>query len=275
MTRITALVVDDEPLARMGLKQRLSQFPEIDIVALCQNGREALQYLLASPPDVVFMDVQMPGLSGLEVLAQLQAQQPEPDVGPRVIMTTAHSDFAHQAFEHQVFDYLLKPYTEERLLLCINKIKSHMQQCQAYQQQQQLDALLSKRTGRTLQGLIDNLERQPGQESSPMNAMISLKSGSEWLRIAINDITWIEAAGDYMCVHTEQQSHIVRTTMKQLCQELSPKAFPRVNRSAMVNLSKVIRLTPNSNGEYLAHLNTGAQVKVTRKYKFKLEELTH
>ena len=100
-----------------------------------------------------------------------------------------------------------------------------------------------------------------------------MKSGSEWVRVKLDDILWIEAAGDYMCVHTSDGTHIIRKTLKQFEQELDAKLFSRVNRSAIINLTKLVKLTPNSNGEYIAQLNTGENVKVSRKYKFKLDEL--
>jgi two-component system LytT family response regulator len=108
---------------------------------------------------------------------------------------------------------------------------------------------------------------------SELQRTVSMKSGSDWIRVRLDDITWIEAAGDYMCLHTSEGTHIIRKTLKQFEQELDPTLFPRVNRSAMINLSKLKRLTPNSNGEYLAQLTSGDSVKVSRKFKFKLEEL--
>ena len=108
---------------------------------------------------------------------------------------------------------------------------------------------------------------------SELQRTVSMKSGSDWIRVRLDDITWIEAAGDYMCLHTSEGTHIIRKTLKQFEQELDPTLFPRVNRSAMINLSKLKRLTPNSNGEYLAQLTSVDSVKVSRKFKFKLEAL--
>ena len=138
---------------------------------------------------------------------------------------------------------------------------------------QELDKLLNRKTGNSIDGFMHNLEVSTAAPLSELQQTISLKSGSEWLRVRLDSILWIEAVGDYMCVHTQEGNHIIRKTLKQFEEELDRQNFPRVSRSAIVNLGKLSKLTPNSNGEYIAHLSSGEQIKVSRKYKFKLDEL--
>jgi two-component system LytT family response regulator len=212
----------------------------------------------------------MPGLSGLELAEQLSKNN---SPVPKVIFVTAFREFALNAFEFQAFDYLLKPFSDARLASCLSKLVNSFFDSDVVLRHLKLDELLSRKTGNSIDGFIRNLEVTSGGSMSELQRTVSMKSGSEWIRVRLDDISWIEAAGDYMCVHTLEGTHIIRKTLKQFEQELDPNLFPRVNRSVMINMSKLKRLTPNSNGEYLAQLTSGDSVKVSRKYKFKLEEL--
>lgn len=270
MGSISAIIIDDESLAREGLNVRLQELRDFKVVAKCANGVEALAAIKAQQPDVIFVDIEMPGLNGMELV---KAMQSESITLPKVVFVTAFKEFALDAFSFQAFDYLLKPVSEERFIDCANKLRTSQKDEVALDQQSKLDALLTRKTGKSLNGFLQTLEQTQHAAMEELQDTISLKSGNEWLRIELASILWIEAAGDYMCVHTENDTHIIRTTLKQLEQELDRERFPRINRSAIVNLTKVVKLSPNSNGEYIAALNTGATVKVTRKYKFKLDEL--
>ena len=266
--QISAIIVDDEPLAREGLSLRMQGQKDFCVLAQCGDGNEALESIISHRPDVVFLDIEMPGLNGMEIIDELNRQSLEP---PKVVFVTAYQDFAVKAFDCQAFDYLLKPYTDERLYSCLNKLRSAHVEHQALAKQNKLGQLLGRKTGKSLDGFIDSLEKQDGLEDVQQH--ISLKSGSEWVRVKLENILWIEAAGDYMYVHTEEGNHIIRKTLKQFEQELHCHQFPRVNRSVIVNIAKITKLTPNSNGEYFAMLNSGDEVKISRKYKFKLDEL--
>jgi two-component system LytT family response regulator len=268
--QLTAIIVDDESLAREGLMLRLSNDPRFDVVAQCPSAQHALEAIEQYQPDIAFVDIEMPGLSGLELAEQL-SKTPTPV--PKVVFVTAFREFALNAFEFQAFDYLLKPFSDDRLASCLSKLVDSFFDSDVVIQHHKLDELLSRKTGNSIDGFIRNLEVASGGSMSELQRTVSMKSGSEWIRVRLDDISWIEAAGDYMCVHTLEGTHIIRKTLKQFEQELDPSLFPRVNRSAMINLSKLKRLTPNSNGEYLAQLTSGDSVKVSRKYKFKLEEL--
>jgi two-component system LytT family response regulator len=269
MNPLRVLVVNDEPLARERLSLHLSSRPNIKIIGCCNNAKNALLVIEHSQPDVIFLDLELPGMSGLELAQQLRAQ----DNLTKLIFVSPFRKFALEAFECKAEDYLLKPFSDERLDQCINNV---LQACKAGQimgQYQKLDELLHRKTGSSIENLIHNLEVSTQSQLSECLQVISLKCGSEWVRVRLDSILWIEAAGDYMCVHTQDGSHIIRKTLKQLECELDNRHFLRVSRSAMVNINKLTRLTPNSNGEYLAHLCSGEQVKVGRKYRFHLDEI--
>jgi two-component system LytT family response regulator len=268
--QLTAILVDDERLAREGLMLRLHGDVRFDVVAQCPSAQHALDAIEQFQPDIAFVDIEMPGLSGLE-LAELLSKNTAPV--PKVVFVTAFREFALNAFEFQAFDYLLKPVSDDRLANCLSKLVDSFLDSDVVLQHLKLDALLSRKTGNSIDGFIRNLEVTTGGSMTELQRTVSIKSGSEWIRVKLDDISWIEAAGDYMCVHTLEGTHIIRKTLKQFEQELDPSLFPRVNRSAMINMNKLKRLTPNSNGEYLAQLTSGDSVKVSRKYKFKLEEL--
>lgn len=268
--QLTAIVVDDEPLAREGLILRLKDDSRFKVIAQCACARDALQEIEEFEPDVAFVDIEMPGISGLDLAELLSKRQSEV---PKVVFVTAFKEFALNAFEFQAFDYLLKPFSDERLANCLGKLAETFFDSDVIRQHRKLDELLNRKTGNSIDGFIHNLEVSSGGPLAELQQSISMKSGTEWVRVKLDNILWIEAAGDYMCVHTIDGTHIIRKTLKQFEQELDSSLFPRVNRSAMINLSKLQKLTPNSNGEYLAQLSSGDSVKVSRKYKFKLEEL--
>jgi two-component system LytT family response regulator len=268
--QLTAIIVDDERLAREGLRLRLNDDDRFDVVAQCPSAHHALDVIEQFQPDIAFVDIEMPGLSGLE-LAELLSKNTS--AVPKVVFVTAFREFALNAFEFRAFDYLLKPFSDDRLASCLSKLADSFFDSDVVLQHLKLDELLSRKTGNSIDGFIRNLEVTSGGSMSELQRTVSMKSGSDWIKVRLDDITWIEAAGDYMCLHTSEGTHIIRKTLKQFEQELDPTLFPRVNRSAMINLSKLKRLTPNSNGEYLAQLTSVDSVKVSRKFKFKLEEL--
>lgn len=270
MGSISIVIADDEPLAREGLALRLRQLAATELLAACADGHQVMAAIQQHQPDVVFLDIDMPGLTGLEVVKSLSRLEGHL---PLVVLTTAYAEFALSAFEYEVEDYLLKPFTDCRLQRCMQKIDQSLAARQAVSQSSHLSQLLRCKTGKSLPGLIASLEQADNVSLSQLQQTISLKSGSEWLRLNIDDILWIEAAGDYMCVHTCADTHIIRKTLKQFVQELDHRCFTMVNRSAIVNLAHVVKLSPNSNGEYLLSLVNGKQLKVSRRYKFNFAEL--
>ncbi|MFT4941152.1 MAG: two-component system LytT family response regulator [Paraglaciecola sp.] len=269
MDPLRVLVVEDEPLAREHLTLHLSSCPNFKMIGCCNNAKKALLVIEHSQPDVIFLDLEIPGMSGLELAQQLRAQ----DNVTKLIFVTAFREFAFDAFEYQAEDYLLKPFSDERLDQCTNNVLQACKSAQAMGEYQKLNELLHRKTGSSIENFIHSLEVSTQSQLSELQQVISLKCGSEWVRVILDSILWIEAAGDYMCVHTEDGSHIIRKTLKQLERELDNRHFLRVSRCAMINIKKLTRLTPNSKGEYLAHLCSGEQVKVGRKYRFHLNEI--
>lgn len=268
MTPLSILLVDDESLARESLSMQLTSRPNLKIIGSCNNAQEALTVIQFSQPDVIFLDIELPGMSGIELARQLNAQNNQ----ARLIFVTAFGEFALEAFECNALDYLLKPFSDERLDACLDIIMQDLKVVHTLAKLQKLDDLLQQKTGSSIDGFIHSLEVSTHNPLSELQQIISLKCGSQWVRVKLDRILWIEAAGDYMCVHTEDGNHIIRKTLKQLEQELNNRHFPRVSRSAMLNSTKLSRLTPNSNGEYLAELCNGENIKVGRKYRFHLDE---
>ncbi|NCP66527.1 MAG: response regulator transcription factor [Paraglaciecola sp.] len=269
-TPLSALIVDDEPLAREGLRIRLEQDPRIRVVGESLSASQALVDIQTLCPDIIFLDIEMPGMNGLELAKSITEQHVNQ---PKIVFVTAFREFALNAFDFKAFDYLLKPFSDERMSQCLDNLWDAFMQSKAAHQHQKLGQLLNRKTGNSIDGLLQNLEHNTASSLNDLQQTISLKNGSEWLRVRLDGILWIEAAGDYMCVHTQDGSHIIRKTLKQFEQDLDPQHFPRVSRSAMINITKLSKLTPNSNGEYVAQLSSGDQIKVSRKYKFRLDEL--
>lgn len=268
--KITTMIVEDEPLARQGLMLKLKEVPSLQVVSACASALDAKLLVQEQKPDVIFLDVEMPGMSGIQFVEWMQDNMPSL---PLIIFVTAFKEFALNAFEFEAFDYLLKPFADDRFDNCISRLEKHFTDVKKITEHDQLDSMLKRKTGNSIEGLMDKLDRSDAHNLEQMEQTISLKSGTEWLRIQLCSINWIEAAGDYMCVHTQDGTHIIRKTLKQFEADLNPKTFARVNRSAILNLQKLTKLTPNSNGEYIAQLTSGDTVKVTRNYKHLLDEL--
>jgi two-component system LytT family response regulator len=263
---IRTIIVDDEPLARRGLELRLKAATDIEIVAHCANGREALAAIAELSPDLMFLDIQMPGISGLDVVAQV----PQESL-PIVVFVTAFDRFAIEAFEAHALDYLLKPVDEERLARALERVRAQWQQKQAVAQREQLMALLADLTGK---GEIEVEALAAGAAPSRRYAtVLPIRSGRETVRLDVAAIDWIDAAGDYMCLHAGGQTHVLRATMKELEEMLDPAVFQRVHRSTIVNLARVRSMRPHLNGECFLRLQSGQEVKLSRSFRDKVELL--
>jgi two-component system, LytTR family, response regulator len=269
---IRTLLVDDEPLARRGLELRLRDASDIRIVRQCANGREALAAIAEESPDLMFLDIQMPGMSGLELVAQVPQESM-----PMVVFVTAFDRYAINAFETHALDYLLKPVDDARLAAALDRVRAQWQQRQAVAQREQLMALLAEVKGN---GEIA-AEPTPADVAASAAAggtrryanLLPIRSGRETLRLDVATIDWIDAAGDYMCVHADGQTHVLRATMKELEEMLDPQVFQRVHRSTIVNLARVRSLRPHLNGECFLKLQSGQEVKLSRSFRDKVELL--
>jgi len=264
---IRTIIVDDEPLARRGLELRLRDATDVEIVRQCANGREALAAITELQPDLMFLDIQMPGLSGFDVVKQV----PQESL-PMIVFVTAFDRFAIEAFEAHALDYLLKPVDETRLDHALDRVRAQYQQRQAVAQREQLMAMLADLTGKG--------EIEPGPRTGANGAaarryatMLPIRVGRETIRLDVAAIDWIDAAGDYMCVHATGQTHVLRATMKELEEMLDPEVFQRVHRSTIVNLARVRSLRPHLNGECFLRLESGQEVKLSRSFRDKVELL--
>lgn len=268
--KISTIIVDDEPLARKGLSLRLAGFESIDIVAECKNGLDAVAVISQLRPDLVFLDIQMPGLNGFQVINKLQElNQPI----PLIVFVTAFDSYAIKAFDVHALDYVLKPVDEKRLKNAIDKVTNTLEHKQQDGHNQQLARLVADFTGDDCEDILRKLASGESITTSPYPDILAIKDGSEVTRVDVSEIQWIDAAGDYMCVHATEQTHIMRRTMKELENDLDPKKFVRVHRSAIVNIKYVQKMISHISGEYHLILNNGTELKVSRSHRDRVKEM--
>lgn len=264
MNKLTTLIVDDEPLARKGLEIRLNSFPQIEIIGQCSSGREAVEMVKKHQPDLMFLDIQMPGLNGFEVIKKLKQENVSP---PMTVFVTAFDHYAIKAFEVHALDYVLKPVDDEKLARAVENVLATVGSQQDKRDKQRLVRLVSEVTGTDCEKILEQLANgEPVQTSNYPDVML-IKDAGETTRVTIADILWIDAAGDYMCVHTSSANFILRKTMKELELELDPKLFIRSHRSIIVSKSRVEKLCCEVSGEYHLVLKNGEQLKVSRSYR--------
>jgi two-component system LytT family response regulator len=264
--KISTIIVDDEALARRGLELRLREAPDFEIVAQCANSRDALPAIRTHMPDLVLLDIQMPGLSGFELLAQIPSESL-----PLVVFITAYDQYAIRAFEARAVDYLLKPIDDERFYETLDKVRGHVRSRDAIQQRDRLVGLIAEITGCGEVALDDLLERGRAAVTRSRAEILPIRQGREIVRVPIESIEWIDAAGDYMCIHAGGQTHILRGTMKELEDILDPNLFQRVHRSTIVNLRRVKSLRAHMNGEYFLTLEGAHELQMSRTYRDKVE----
>ena len=243
---------------------RLEHFPEVEVVQTCANGREALAAIVEHEPDLVFLDIQMPGLTGFDVIREIQGE-----IMPMIIFVTAYDAYAIDAFKIHAVDYLLKPVEDERLAEAVQRAAENLQQAHAMDEKQRLLDMLVSVTGKSPAAIGELLESEDGV--SPQTARLAIKDGSSTTFVPIKDIDWIDAAGDYMCIHAKGQTHIMRITMKDLEARLDPNVFQRVHRSTIVNLQRVEKVSSHINGEFHLTLSCGSSLKMSRSYKDKVK----
>ena len=263
MTSLKTIVVDDESLARELLISFISTMPEIDVIAECRNGREAVATVLDLEPDLMFLDIKMPGLNGFEVIKKIQ-----PELLPMVIFCTAYERYALSAFEVHAVDYIVKPLDESRLQLAVKRAVARFNEESG-----------SGENKSSLIGAIDtiasNVAEQPPLRDEDETAgpgadqerKITIKDRDSIKLVKVDDIAWVDAAGDYMCVHAGGETHIMRCTMKQLLDQLHDSVFKRVHRSTIVNLNCIKEVIPHTKGEYFLQLENGERIKVSRNHR--------
>jgi two-component system LytT family response regulator len=262
--KMKAIIVDDEELARQGLEMRLDAFDNVEVVKCCANAKDALQAIADLEPDLMFLDIQMPGKTGVEMIQEIQS-----DTLPMIIFVTAYDSFAIDAFEIHAIDYLLKPVENERLAESIEKAWQHKSQVGVASEKQRLLSLLVSLTGKSPTAIGELLDAE--DQLKEHADRLAIKDGSTITFVPIKDIDWVDAAGDYMCVHVDNATHIMRITMKELESKLDPSTFQRVHRSTMVNLRRVEKVSSHINGEFHLTLSCGSSLKMSRSYKEKIK----
>jgi two-component system LytT family response regulator len=239
--KLKAIIADDEPLARERLRSFLALESDIEVVAECGNGTDTVRAVEKERPDLLFLDVQMPRLNGFEVLEALEDGQV-----PAVIFSTAHDEHAIRAFEFHALDYLLKPCTEERFRKAVQRARETLGQRAGYSGEPQLGALLAQL-----------------RTNSTNNGRILVKSPERILFLKPDEIDHVEAAGNYVVLHVGKDRHILRETTAAMEARLSSCGFMRINRSAIINLSRVREVQTVAPGQFAVLLKTGTRLEMT------------
>lgn len=259
--RYNILLVDDEDLARQNVRLMLESDNEITSINECSNGYEAVDFLRSTPTDIVFLDIQMPQMSGFDVLQSL-----EPKDIPVVVFITAYDRYALKAFASSALDYLLKPVEEERFFQALERSKT-------LRRQQKMDNL----TTRLLTFLNENplYTQQPASkdndEQNEYWEHITLSSRGRAVMVKAHDINWIEAETYYAEIHTKQKTYLLRERMHILETRLNPSQFIRIHRSIIVNITSIKELRHSTHSDGTVVLNDGTELKFTRTYKPRLQ----
>lgn len=255
--KIKTLIVDDEPLARRNLRVLLDQDPQIEIIAECPNGREAVKAIKGLSPDLIFLDIQMPEMDGFDVLAKVGAEQIQ-----AIVFVTAFDRYALKAFEVHALDYLLKPFDDARFQSALEQAKSHIKQEEISKVSGKLLALLEDRANKK----EDRINRR-----EPYLTRLMVKLASRVILLKVSEIDWIEADGNYAKLHVGPKSHLLREKMHDLEAQLNPQKFVRIHRSIIVNLDRIKEMQPHFNGDYVVVLEDGVQLRLSRSRREHLE----
>ena len=247
----TTLLVDDEPLAREGLRVLLARDPDVSAIHEARNGGEAVETIRRVRPDLVFLDVQMPEMDGFAVLQNVGAEQM-----PAVVFVTAHDKYAIQAFEMNAIDYLLKPVTEERFAKALARAKSSLKARPVEQANLQLLSLLE-----TIAAPRRSLKR------------LAVRTAGKTVLVGIEDIDWVEAAENYVQLHVGRAEHLLHVTMNTLEKQLDPELFLRIHRGVIVNVRRIKEMQPVTHGEYVITLSNGVRVQSGRMYNERIKAL--
>jgi two-component system LytT family response regulator len=249
---LTTLIVDDEPLAREGLRMLLARDPDVSAIHEARDGREAVSVIRDMRPDLVFLDVQMPEMDGFSVVGEVGVEQM-----PSVVFVTAHDRYAIQAFEINAIDYLLKPVTEERFAQSLERAKTRLAVKPADDANRQILSLLET---------IAMPRRYVNR--------LAIRSAGKTVFVDVQDVDWMEAAENYVQLHIGRTSHLLHVTLSGLEKSLNPEVFLRIHRSIIVNVTRIKELQPGINGEYVITLHNGVRLQSGRMYHHRLKALT-
>lgn len=265
---LTAIIVDDEPLALEGLKLRLEKLPEINVIAEASDGDEAIHLCQTLCPDVLFLDLRLPGLNGIEVVQALQA-----DIMPMVVFVSAYGEYALEAFELNAIDYVLKPANLGRLQKTVERILQRIEPKDSSNEKFKLLRALGETSGLAVTELENWLATDLPLPTLFNQELVIKNSDNEKVFLPIKAIRWIDAAGDYMCVHTANETHVVRITMKKLVSQLDPKVFSRIHKSTLVNVNCIKSIKPLRNSESILDLGDDVQLKVSRNFSSSIQTI--
>ena len=262
MMTVRTLVVDDEPLAREGIRLRLANEAGFDVVGECANGVDAVEAIHDYAPDVVFLDVQMPGLNGFEVLEEIDPRQ-----APVVVFVTAYDEYALRAFEVHALDYVLKPFDDDRFAATLRRVRERVAERHA------------GRVGERLSGVLAELglgsgAPAPGEEDARCFAeRLVVRDGARIAFVPVAELDRVEADGDYVRLFCGARQHLIRRTMAQMEARLDPARFVRIHRSAIVAVDRIRELQPSFRGEYVVLLHDGTRLNLSRGYRQRLQHL--
>jgi two-component system LytT family response regulator len=248
MSQIRTVIADDQPMARERLTSLLSEEPDVEVVAACASGTEAVSAIERHRPDLVFLDMQMPELDGLGVIAKVG-----PERMPSVVFVTAYDEFALRAFDVHALDYLLKPFGRQRFQKALDRARDHLSRERAGDLARKLLALVE--------------EVRPAHRHGER---LMIRSGARIVFVEVRHVDWVEAEGNYVRLHVGSESHLIRDTMHAIEARLGSQ-FVRIHRSRIVNLDKVQELRVASNGEYELVLRNGRALRVSRLYRDKVQ----
>jgi len=253
---IRTLLVDDEELARRGLRVRLERAGDIAVVGECGNGGEAIAAIGKLAPDLVFLDVQMPEVSGFDVIAGL-----DPKRAPHIIFVTAFDQYAVKAFEVNALDYLLKPIDDERFAQALRRAREAL----ASSRDENFGARLNAGVASFHQGAA---AMRPGSDR------LAIPTGDRVVLLRIAEIDWVEACGNYVSLHIGKKAWLLRETIAAMDQRLAPHGFARIHRSTLVNVERVAELRALANGEFAVLLRDGDELKLSRSFRHALGMLS-
>lgn len=261
---IRTLIIDDEILARQNVEALLRSDPEIQVLAQCSTAAQGVEAIRQYQPDLIFLDVQMPGMSGFEMLTKLP-----PGLLPQIVFVTAHDQFALQAFEVHAIDYVLKPFNRARFSAAVNRAKSAVRNLDREELARRLDDIMGalqrlKSSGATAEGLAAARPRDTDQR-------LFIRCDGEIHMLAPSDILWIESDGDYVRLHSTDKSRFVRMSLQKMMERLDPKHFVRIHRSTIVNLRHMKKAGPALYGEYSVELTNGTKLRVSRTFVHELK----
>lgn len=259
MQGIRAIIVDDEGLARDTLHLLLQDHADVTVVRSCENGREAVAAIKEESPDLVFLDIQMPEMNGFDVIEAIG-----PEKMPVVIFVTAYDQYALRAFDAQALDYLLKPFDDDRFEHALKRARTLIKSRKVGALGAQLAALVA--------GQDDPVVEQAAGDENAYMQRVMVKSRDSVYFVKVDDIEWIEAAGDYISINAGGKAHLIRETMAGILKKLDPASFVRIHRSSIVCIDCIKELKPYFHGDYIVMLKSGKELRLSRRYWDQLEK---